>query len=265
MKRIFSTLVLAALFTIAVSVTVSATDITFTFTADNVVGAWFQDGAAPDPVTPALTGPNLKNWRIADTAPFTIPTGYHPSGWDVIFQTVNDDNDAGYRIPSASNPGGFMAQMSGALGSSNALSDSTWDVSVIHMADVYAAPSLAQWALINAGWTSATTWADNSGASTWTPVAGIATGANWIWTKNNFAMTDAPGMDVAGSIDLNGDGIADLPGLVNGLPAGNVVFVRAHVVDPVPEPGTLLLLGAGLVGLVGYGKLRISRNNKKQA
>jgi hypothetical protein len=30
----------------------------------------------------------------------------------------------------------------------------------------------------------------------------------------------------------------------------------------IPEPGTLLLLGAGLVGLVGYGKLRLQRRKK---
>jgi hypothetical protein len=32
--------------------------------------------------------------------------------------------------------------------------------------------------------------------------------------------------------------------------------------EPIPEPGTLLLLGSGLIGIAGYGKLRLGRKKK---
>jgi hypothetical protein len=40
------------------------------------------------------------------------------------------------------------------------------------------------------------------------------------------------------------------------------LVVEVSTAAPIPEPGTLLLLGAGLVGLAGYGKLRLNRRKK---
>jgi hypothetical protein len=46
---------------------------------------------------------------------------------------------------------------------------------------------------------------------------------------------------------------------------GDFIFYGSNLrveADPVPEPGTLILLGTGLVGLVGYGKLRLKSRKR---
>jgi len=51
----------------------------------------------------------------------------------------------------------------------------------------------------------------------------------------------------------------DLSGTVNGLPATLAVQGNDLVLNVVPEPSTLALLGAGILGLLGYGRLRLTR------
>jgi hypothetical protein len=38
----------------------------------------------------------------------------------------------------------------------------------------------------------------------------------------------------------------------------------AQQADPIPEPGTMLLLGFGLIGAVGLGRKRLLKRNQRE-
>lgn len=78
-------------------------------------------------------------------------------------------------------------------------------------------------------WNSVTNFLDH-GVSPWGNIAGISQDADWIW----------------GSAMQPGSGY------------GEYQLFRTRVGDPVPEPATMLLFGAGMAGLAGF-----SRKKKK--
>lgn len=110
---------------------------------------------------------------------------------------------------SNGNPGAFLAEIGGAVWG-NTLTSSAWQVDVDRPTQF---PS-------NATWESATEYGAN-GTAIWGnvlggPIAGISTDAQWIWDFTN----------------VEGAERITVRGLVN-----------------VPEPGTLALLGLGLMGM----------------
>lgn len=93
----------AILFIGAIVATASAVPIQVTYTADNIVNAWFQDGAAPVALT---LGANASIWQNADTETLDLDVGHQ---YQIIWQAENEET-----LNNPNNwPGGFLAQIIG--------------------------------------------------------------------------------------------------------------------------------------------------------
>jgi hypothetical protein len=157
---------------LALAATDASATFTVTYTGDNVVSSWFQNGGAPVAQSP---GPNATNWRLADTSTLSLGVG----DYQIIFRVNNLGG------PSEGNPAGFLAEVTGSGISGDLTTSIDWEYSLT-------APSAADPTNFDAlTWTAATSYGNNGGSNIWTsvhggPISGISTSAEWIWSENNF-------------------------------------------------------------------------------
>lgn len=192
---------------------VSAVSMQIIYTADNIVGGWYQNNGS---LSPLPLGPNAGNWTHADSYTIDLAAGQNHQ---IIWQLQN------ISTPNSGNPGGFLGEIISPVpfSGSSPLTSANWKVFV-----QYGSHSVPDFDTIL--WENSTEYGANNGPAIWSTVTGIDGSAQWIWGPKNYGETGAPG-----PIDA--------------------VFIKAEI-QPIPEPGALLLLGAGLLGLGIVGRIR---------
>ena len=91
------------------------------------------------------------------------------------------------------------------------------------------------------------------------PVAnGINSSSEWLLITFNTLLNDKTAEDI---LDALGDGSLRIGLHVQGIApqGGSDSYVNGGGSTPVPEPGTMMLLGSGLVGLAGWGRKKFRK------
>lgn len=176
MRILKSTACLLLILLCAGGVSLAAPVATVTYTADNMVNAWWLIGPSQTP-EPLTLGANSTNWQKADTYQLSLQPG---QSYRIVWE-VQNLWDYPSPLPGPDNPAGFLAQISFG-GQTPILTSDSWKVANY---TTYNIP------FDQMTWVNAETWGANSGSNIWNTVnggaiAGIDGNAQWIWTSNNI-------------------------------------------------------------------------------
>ena len=107
MKRLSVSVLVVLVLGLAFSRADASVTVTANFTADNVVAAFYQDGATP--VSQLISG-DVTNWGVAKTSTIVLPSGPHT--YQLVFQVWNEVPPAYPQYPIGyNNPAAFLADL----------------------------------------------------------------------------------------------------------------------------------------------------------